>query len=159
MTCQCLQAFMLNCFGSNENSSLGVALSVGLVVTAGKMPQPKDQGQIASWSSALVLKFLFSALVCKRTGCFFIFFFLVLRGTGSYQRERDQLFTESSSLLVILGRMCRNKSSLRAAVMYYASDCFVIVQKQPHAADDVRAWLAGLGLGMKKECLISIRIR
>lgn len=50
-------------------------------------------------------------------------------------------------------------SSLRAAVIYSASDCFVIVQKQPHAADDIRACLAGLGLGMEKECLISIRIR
>lgn len=158
MTCQCLQAFMLNCFGSNENNSLGVALSVGLVVTAGKMPQPKDQGQIASWSGALVLNFLFSALVYKRTGCFFIFFFLVFRGNGSYQRERYQFFTESSSLLLILARF-RNMSSLRAAVTYSASDCFVIVQKQPHAADDVRVGLAGLGLGMEKECLISIRIR
>lgn len=159
MTCQCLQAFMLNCFGSNENNSLGVALSVGLVVTAGKMPQPKDQGQIASWSGALVLNSLFSALVCKWTGCFFIFFFLVFRGTGSYQRERYQFFTESSLLSLILARMRRNMSSLRAAVTYSASDCFVIVQKQPHAAADVRVWLAGLGLRMEKKCLISIRIR
>lgn len=68
---------MLNCFGSNENNSLGVALSVGLVVTAGKMPQSKDQGQIPSWISALEFNFLFAALVCK-LGYFFMFFFLAI---------------------------------------------------------------------------------